>query len=172
MNIVIGSLPLGYVRKILKDFGNVPSDTPMCHLPFKLPSKVRWSTRFKKKKSPKKQLLLYSFTSEEKKLYLSPFHVHSFLFRWDGIGKKKEVVLETELERGLEEHCAKTSTSPNKLGLRWGRSGRRWGERERGMRGEEWSRRWGTFFSFPNPAVVGEKYMAGLEFLGRSLTWT
>lgn len=53
--------------------------------------------------------------------------------------EKKEVVLETELERGLEEHCAKTSTSPNKLGLRWGRSGRHRGERERerGMRGEE-----------------------------------
>lgn len=124
----------------------------MCHLPSKLPSKVRWSTRLKKN-NKEKQLLLYSFTSEKKKNYTS-LPSTSIHFCLDGMGKgkkKREVVLETELERGLEERCAKTSTSPNKLGLRWGRSGRRRGERERGMRGEEWSRRWGTsfFFLFP-----------------------
>lgn len=139
--------------------------------------------RFRKRHpnvSPSKQLLLYSFTSEEKKLYLSPFHVHSFLFRWDGKGKKKRWFWRPSWSVGWRSTAPKpqhlpTSSASDGEGVGGAEA------RERGREGwEGWEGRSEAgdgapeffFFSFPNPAAVGEKYTAGLEFLERSLTWT
>lgn len=73
-----------------------------------------------------------SFYKQRKKSYLCAFHVHSFLFRRDGKGKKRSG-LETELKRGLEEHSAKTSTSSASEGEGVGGAE----ARERGMREAE-----------------------------------
>lgn len=65
MNIVIGSLPLGYGRKILKDFGNV---TPMCHL----------------------QNNSYFIVLQAKKKNYTSLPSTSIHFCFDGIGKGKK----------------------------------------------------------------------------------
>lgn len=80
---------------------------------------------------------------------------------------KKEVVLETELKRGLEEHSAKTSTS-------WASEGEGVGgaeARERGMREaeEECST---AVVSLSKSSGGGGEYTAGLERLESSPTCT